>query len=570
MSTPGLRANGLVLGLHDTSVYVAEYGAKGDGTTDDTAAINSAVAAIVAAGGGTVYFPAGNYRISRQANSFSSFYYALRIASASGANIVFQGVGPQSIISLGVHNNSDTNTTVMLDLHQSTGSITVRDLQFQAPAPSTTGQGPAAISVGNMGGAAGAAGSGTLESLLVERCTFTNVSYALHGEGAKKVTFRDNIATIKGGGTYLAGYFAEGVTLGSRSGTYEGDVLIENNKLYNDATNGDHTFYILGQFKSVIIRGNEWDVSLHDAVKFSSWGEASHESGTILVEDNVDTRSSYNAGDAGGSSTFMVIVSDGTATGSARNVIIRNNRVKFAEYFLYTEWAFDLISIEGNVATSLQTTAFQLQKNASLALRGHASVSGNNFDAVNVANANNISAQIESSLSATVMGNRCVTSATQGRFIDATTASMSWIASFGNYATKTAYWYEQDRTGPIYDFGNSWNTDTLIPTADLAGNLGTTTKRWGAGRFNSAYANQLDSYGGALEIGPAATAISVRSPLQLPSPALAAQTGAVYQGSGAPSNTNGNNGDVYFRTDTPGTANQRIYIKSAGSWVGIV
>lgn len=48
------------------------------------------------------------------------------------------------------------------------------------------------------------------------------------------------------------------------------------------------------------------------------------------------------------------------------------------------------------------------------------------------------------------------------------------------------------------------------------------------------------------------------------------QTGAIYQGSGVPSNANGNNGDTYFRTDTPGTANQRVYVKSAGTWVGIL
>lgn len=53
-------------------------------------------------------------------------------------------------------------------------------------------------------------------------------------------------------------------------------------------------------------------------------------------------------------------------------------------------------------------------------------------------------------------------------------------------------------------------------------------------------------------------------------PAGAAQTGAVYQGSGVPSDLTGNNGDVYFRTDTPGSANQRIYIKSGGTWTGIV
>lgn len=45
---------------------------------------------------------------------------------------------------------------------------------------------------------------------------------------------------------------------------------------------------------------------------------------------------------------------------------------------------------------------------------------------------------------------------------------------------------------------------------------------------------------------------------------------AMYGGTGAPNNANGNNGDYYFRSDTPGTGNQRIYVKSAGAWVGIV
>jgi len=45
---------------------------------------------------------------------------------------------------------------------------------------------------------------------------------------------------------------------------------------------------------------------------------------------------------------------------------------------------------------------------------------------------------------------------------------------------------------------------------------------------------------------------------------------SIYSGSGAPAAGKGANGDYYFRTDTPGTANQRIYVKSAGAWVGIV
>jgi hypothetical protein len=43
---------------------VKAYGAKGDGSTDDTAAIQTAINACQTAGGGTVYFPTGNYQIT--------------------------------------------------------------------------------------------------------------------------------------------------------------------------------------------------------------------------------------------------------------------------------------------------------------------------------------------------------------------------------------------------------------------------------------------------------------------------------------------------------------------------
>lgn len=40
---------------------VKKYGAKGDGKNMDTKAIDKAIDAANAAGGGTVYFPAGDY-----------------------------------------------------------------------------------------------------------------------------------------------------------------------------------------------------------------------------------------------------------------------------------------------------------------------------------------------------------------------------------------------------------------------------------------------------------------------------------------------------------------------------
>jgi hypothetical protein len=49
-------------------------------------------------------------------------------------------------------------------------------------------------------------------------------------------------------------------------------------------------------------------------------------------------------------------------------------------------------------------------------------------------------------------------------------------------------------------------------------------------------------------------------------PTLSAQTGVIYQGSGVPGNAYGNNGDYYFRTDTPANQAQLLYVKAAGVW----
>lgn len=50
----------------------------------------------------------------------------------------------------------------------------------------------------------------------------------------------------------------------------------------------------------------------------------------------------------------------------------------------------------------------------------------------------------------------------------------------------------------------------------------------------------------------------------------AASPATIYGGTGAPAASLGSNGDLYHRSDAPGTSLQRIYVKSAGSWTGIV
>ena len=53
--------------VHDKlreSVSVKDFGARGDGVTDDTAAIQAAIDYIASIRGGTVFFPPGDYIIS--------------------------------------------------------------------------------------------------------------------------------------------------------------------------------------------------------------------------------------------------------------------------------------------------------------------------------------------------------------------------------------------------------------------------------------------------------------------------------------------------------------------------
>ena len=50
------------------SVSVKDFGAIGDGVADDTIAIQNAVSSIISVGGGSIYFPSGNYKISSAIN----------------------------------------------------------------------------------------------------------------------------------------------------------------------------------------------------------------------------------------------------------------------------------------------------------------------------------------------------------------------------------------------------------------------------------------------------------------------------------------------------------------------
>ena len=78
----GATPRTVVSKLADT-VSVKDFGAVGDGVTDDTAAIQAAVNAVRAAGGGTIYFPTGTYLVST----------TIDLYQGTAVNLVVRGAG---------------------------------------------------------------------------------------------------------------------------------------------------------------------------------------------------------------------------------------------------------------------------------------------------------------------------------------------------------------------------------------------------------------------------------------------------------------------------------------------
>jgi Pectate lyase superfamily protein len=95
-------------------------------------------------------------------------------------------------------------------------------------------------------------------------------------------------------------------------------------------------------------------------------------------------------------------------------------------------------------------------------------------------------------------------------------------------------------------YTSGWTTDG---TGTVITGLGVETSTGGTPTAPTAATQRVAMANGGLQLNGAST---------------------TYSGSGAPSGTLGANGDYYFRSDTPSITNQRIYVKAAGTWTGIV
>ena len=107
-----------------SAVSVRNFGAKGDGVTDDTAAIAAAIAALPT--GGTLYFPAGTYRVSN-----------INLKS----NMTVQGDGWSSVIKL-LDNTSDYHGRNNCLNIENVENVIVRDIKLDGNRPAQRSTAP--------------------------------------------------------------------------------------------------------------------------------------------------------------------------------------------------------------------------------------------------------------------------------------------------------------------------------------------------------------------------------------------------------------------------------------------
>ena len=128
------------------TVSVKDFGAAGDGITDDTAAIQAAIDAVEAAGGGQLEFPEGTYiaaglQIKHKVYLVGSGKWNTTLKLKSGANTylmadtryvnnVLYSSGPYGISNLTLDGNNANNTSGSLLIMQCFAS-TLRDVIFQ-------------------------------------------------------------------------------------------------------------------------------------------------------------------------------------------------------------------------------------------------------------------------------------------------------------------------------------------------------------------------------------------------------------------------------------------------------
>jgi hypothetical protein len=208
------------------------YGAVGNGTADDTAAINAALAALAAAGGGRIYFPSGTYKVTAPipVNTSNTVFAGNGTIQAAGTEPVWNG--DRGILELGISTPASNIGVVSLvfsiaGLAQAISiyggsNFAIRRCRF---AGASTGNAAVSVSPG-----LGVGGSGSVSNVAIDGNDFGNtgtIGVRLYSASGRTVS-RTRIVRNDFNGQSCAASVGIGAVFLDAADTLSGTVIANN------------------------------------------------------------------------------------------------------------------------------------------------------------------------------------------------------------------------------------------------------------------------------------------------------------------------------------------------------
>lgn len=239
---------------------VKDFGAVGDGITDDTAAIQAALDAADEAGGGTVVIPEGTFIISSAGRAAAG---SLQIHS----NTELTGAGMGETI-LKLADGSDTKISGLIrtaPAGEVDHDIVIRDLTIDGNKANTSGE-VDGLMTGYQPGSALYEYNILIDSVEIMNCS--RIGFNPH-EQTKNLTIRNSVAHDNDWDGFIADYVS--------------DSVYENNVAYN---NGRHGFNVVTHSSDMILRNNVAYGNGENGIVLQRGSADAEYISNVLVENN--------------------------------------------------------------------------------------------------------------------------------------------------------------------------------------------------------------------------------------------------------------------------------------------